>query len=117
MPLLLLATVHFLAPVGSSVYDFTKKFYTVSYYNSETGLYNKGIDDGYLVAFWVVLFTFIRIIMMDFLFTPFAKASGLKGKDALRFSEQAWACLYAIVFWTLGMVSTLFVKKSLLLIN
>ena len=103
--LLLLGTIHFLAPANSNLYETTRKFYAVSHYNPETGLYGKGLDDVLIVSFWIVMFTFIRAVMMDFVFIPYARYSGIPRKGSIRFGEQAWSFVYATVFWTLGMVS------------
>ncbi|CAG8578552.1 3068_t:CDS:2, partial [Acaulospora morrowiae] len=43
-----------------------------------TGLYTKSIDDAYFVAFWVVLFTLLRAIIMEYILTPLAKIGGIK---------------------------------------
>lgn len=83
-----------------------QKFYAISYYNAETGLYSKGLDDLYLVFFWIVLFTFLRSTVLDHVFVPVARMVGIttrKGVD--RFSEQAWLVVYYGAFWGVGLVS------------
>jgi acyl-CoA-dependent ceramide synthase len=83
----------------------TYKFFSLSYYNDETGKYGVGIDDGSLIAFFVVLFTGLRAGFIDHILKPLGKGLGLKSaKEALRFSEQAWLILYYGIFWSLGMV-------------
>jgi len=92
--------------------EHTAKYFTLSYYDPETGKYGIGWDDGYLVLFCIVLFTGLRAATMEYLLAPFAKANGIeKRKDLTRFSEQAWLGIYYSFFWTLGVVS----PKALLL--
>lgn len=87
---------------------YTRKFFTLSHYNEETGKYAAGFDDGYFIAFCVVLFTFLRASVMQYLLTPVARMGGItKPKMQVRFTEQAWLLVYYGVFWTYGMVSTL----------
>jgi acyl-CoA-dependent ceramide synthase len=83
-----------------------RKFYEVSYFNPVTRLYGKGIDDLYLVFFWVVLFTFLRSTILDYVFVPLARLGGINTKKGVvRFSEQAWLVVYYGSFWGVGMVS------------
>lgn len=83
--------------------EFTSKFFTLSYYNPESGQYYLGSKDGYLMLFCVVLFTGLRDAAMAYVLTPFAKSQGIhKKKDLTRFSEQAWLLVYYCVFWPLG---------------
>lgn len=96
-----LATAWFALPGAQ---DTVEKFIFLSYRNPKTGLYLKGVDDLYVVAFWIVFFTFLRVVVMDYVLMPYARSHGIKTqKGAVRFAEQGWACLYATVFWSLGM--------------
>src|SRR5690606_31312954 len=82
-----------------------QKFWTLSYKNESTGLYMKGMDDWWLVGFWIVVFTLLRAACMDYVFVPYARHGGVKTRKGLvRFAEQAWLLCYYTVFWTLGMV-------------
>ena len=84
----------------------TSKYFTLSYYDAQSGQYGLGWDDGYLILFCVLLFTGLRAASMEYLLAPFAKARGIeKRKEITRFSEQAWLLMYYSVFWTLGAVS------------
>jgi very-long-chain ceramide synthase len=68
----------------------------------------------YLVSFWVVIFTGLRTVVMDYLLTPFAKWGGIRSKKGqTRFVEQGWSLLYYCVFWTLGMVSAVYNSMTL----
>jgi acyl-CoA-dependent ceramide synthase len=68
--------------------------------------YDKGSDDAYFVAFWVLAFTFLRAFVMRYVFTPFAKAYGADTPaKQQRFAEQGWSFTYYSIFWSLGMVS------------
>ncbi|KAJ9155755.1 TLC domain-containing protein [Pleurostoma richardsiae] len=99
--LALLFFAHKLIPLAQV---YTAKFFSLSYYNPQTGLYRVGGDDYYLVAFYVVLFTGLRAATMEHALAPFAQSYGLsKKKDVTRFSEQAWLLTYYLVFWPLGM--------------
>lgn len=76
-------------------------------YHVVVGQYEKGRDDYYFVAFWVVAFTFLRATVMRFFFHPIAKSVGIKPfSKRERFAEQGWSFSYYSVFWTLGMVNT-----------
>lgn len=84
----------------------TANYFNLAYYNSESGRYGLGKDDGYFIFFCIILFTGLRAATMEYLLAPFAKAKGIsKRKDITRFSEQGWLLIYYSVFWTLGLVS------------
>ena len=86
---------------------YTRKFYTLAYYNPESGRYAVGWDDVYFVMLWIVIFTGLRIVVMEYILTPLAELVGLRKKKAkTRFAEQAWLIAYTSVFWTLGLVRT-----------
>lgn len=58
-----------------------------------------------MVVFWLVVFTGLRAVVMDYVLTPLAYLLGLKNqKDKTRFAEQAWVLIYDSTFWSLGMV-------------
>ncbi|KKA26463.1 hypothetical protein TD95_000122 [Thielaviopsis punctulata] len=83
---------------------YTRKFFTLSHYNDETGKYAAGFDDAFFISFCVVLFTFLRASVMQYLLTPVARMGGItKPKMQTRFTEQAWLLVYYGVFWTYGM--------------
>ncbi|KAL2136554.1 hypothetical protein VTI74DRAFT_3099 [Chaetomium olivicolor] len=84
--------------------DYTAKYFTLSYYNPNTGTYGLGWADGHLVLFCIVLFTGLRAATMEYILAPFAKSQGMqKRKDIARFSEQAWLAVYYTIFWPLGL--------------
>ncbi|KAI0149506.1 TLC domain-containing protein [Xylariaceae sp. FL1272] len=81
----------------------THKFFTLSYYNSQSGSYAIGSDDYYFIAFCIVLFTGLRAGLMEHVLAPLAKHWGLSNrKDMTRFSEQAWLLIYYTCFWPVG---------------
>ncbi|KAK6956299.1 hypothetical protein Daesc_001574 [Daldinia eschscholtzii] len=83
----------------------TSKFFTLSYYNPESGKYAIGSNDYHFISFCIVLFTGLRAFLMEQLLAPLARQWGIsKRKDITRFSEQAWMLVYYSVFWTLGTV-------------
>lgn len=59
-----------------------------------------------MVFHWIVVFTGLRVAVMDYILVPLAQAGGIaKKKERNRFAEQAWILTYAGAFWSLGMVS------------
>ncbi|KAL8926156.1 MAG: hypothetical protein Q9208_003059 [Pyrenodesmia sp. 3 TL-2023] len=82
----------------------TRKFYRLSYYNAASEKYALGWDDSFLVIYWIVVFTGLRAVVLDYVLKPFAQVLGLeKRKEKTRFAEQAWLLIYYIGFWPLGM--------------
>ncbi|KAF2818380.1 longevity-assurance protein-like protein [Ophiobolus disseminans] len=82
----------------------TTKFFQMSYYNAESKLYGCGSDDMPYVAFWTVMFTGMRVVVMEYLLDPLARLGGIKTKKGLdRFKEQAWLIVYYTASWSLGM--------------
>jgi hypothetical protein len=58
-----------------------------------------------MVLYWVVVFTGLRAIFLDYVLLPFGQYTGIKTKkDQVRFAEQAWLVIDSIAFWSLGMV-------------
>ncbi|KAF4976379.1 hypothetical protein FZEAL_6940 [Fusarium zealandicum] len=83
---------------------YTTKFLTLSYHDPTSGKYRNGIDDVYLIASFIVLFTWLRAGVMKYILAPFAKLCGVhKENNMIRFSEQSWLLCYYAVFWTMGM--------------
>ena len=65
-----------------------------------------GWDDMFMVFHWIVVFTGLRVAVMDYVLVPLAEYAGIeKKKERVRFAEQAWIFLYPGAFWSLGMVS------------
>lgn len=112
IPLSILLTLHFASPVDSELHNLTKKFYSVTYYNPVTGMYGKGKDDVYLVLFWVVILVILRVVVMDYIASPWARMQGMGKKGAIRFAEQAWSAVYYFFSFAIGMVSFQFVLCS-----
>jgi acyl-CoA-dependent ceramide synthase len=85
----------------------TRRFIELQYADQQTGLYERGWDDAYMVLFWIVTFTGLRAAVMDYVLKPFAQWAGIKSSKKIqtRFAEQAWMLLYYVVFWSVGMVS------------
>lgn len=100
--LMLLALTHLCFPRSRR---HTRKFFQLSYYNPVSRKYTLGWDDLPLVLYWIVVFTGLRVAVMDYVLEPLAHMAGIQKKKAkIRFAEQAWALLYATAFWSLGMV-------------
>lgn len=101
--LLLLLLTHVFFPL---VRHRTSKFLELSYYDQENGLYGCGTDDISFVMTVVVVFTGIRVTVMEYFLDPLARLGGIKTKKGLdRFKEQAWLVIYCTCSWSLGMVS------------
>ncbi|PZD37361.1 LAG1, Protein transporterTRAM [Pyrenophora tritici-repentis] len=82
----------------------TSKFFHMSYYNPETNMYGCGTDDLSFVLLWTVIFTGLRVVVMEYLLDPLARLGGIRSKKGLdRFKEQAWLVVYYIGSWSLGM--------------
>ena len=83
----------------------TRKFYQLSYHNPESQRYAKGWDDAALVAFSVIIFTGLRVAVMEYILSPLAELGGItKKKEKVRFAEQAWVFIYHLAAWALDVV-------------
>lgn len=101
--LLLLSLTHLCFPKARSQ---TRKFFELSYIDSESGKYTSGWNDACLVFLWIVVFTGLRASFIDFLFVPLGQWGGIQKKKSLvRFAEQAWLLVYYMTLFPLGMAS------------
>ncbi|EPY50811.1 sphingosine N-acyltransferase Lag1 [Schizosaccharomyces cryophilus OY26] len=72
-------------------------------YKESSDVYGKGPKDFLFSFYWLVIFTAIRSIVMDYCFRPFILSWGIrKRKVVVRFCEQGYCFLYYFVFWLLG---------------
>lgn len=77
----------------------------MSYYNPDTDMYGCGTDDLPFVLLWTVIFTGVRVAVMEYMLDPLARLGGIRTKKGLdRFKEQAWLIVYYTASWSLGMV-------------
>jgi acyl-CoA-dependent ceramide synthase len=77
----------------------------MSYYDEAEDNYTQGFDDFNFVFFWLVIFTGLRVAIMEYVLRPCARAGGIMSKKGTtRFAEQAWMFLYYAASWSLGMV-------------
>ncbi|POS83015.1 hypothetical protein EPUL_005895 [Erysiphe pulchra] len=84
----------------------SRKFFQLSYYNSDSGQYGAGFNDAWMVFYWIVVFTGLRAAVINYGMMELAKKGGIKVKrDQIRFAEQAWLLVYYLVFWSLGMIA------------
>jgi len=68
-----------------------RKFYRLQYKNEETGLYTKGFDDIYFVAFWIIALLFLRWFIQATFLTGLAWLMGVKGSKKLtKFKEAGY---------------------------
>ncbi|GAA5894518.1 hypothetical protein JCM5296_005118 [Sporobolomyces johnsonii] len=80
------------------------RFLFLSFREPGTGLYLKGRDDAYFIAWWVVAFSFLREALMRWMFGPFARRCGIKERrSVVRFAEQSWSLCYYLIFFALGL--------------
>lgn len=99
---MLLVLTHAVFP---SLRTHTIQYFTLSYYDAQTGLYNPGWQDLKLVSLCIIVFTALRAAAMDYVLIPIARWCGIhKKKATIRFAEQAWLVSYYSVFCCLGMV-------------
>ncbi|KAK9761629.1 Sphingosine N-acyltransferase lag1, variant 2, partial [Basidiobolus ranarum] len=81
-----------------------EKFLRLQYRNPGESSYGKGWDDVYIIAFWVILFTFLRAAVMQYIFLPLTRILKIRSASKrTRFLEQAWQFVYFSISWTLGM--------------
>ncbi|KAH0001752.1 sphingosine N-acyltransferase lac1, partial [Aureobasidium melanogenum] len=98
--LMLLVLTHVCFP---SLRSSTIQYFTLSYYDAQTGLYNPGWQDLKFVSLCIIVFTGLRAAAMDYALVPMARKCGIhKKKATVRFAEQAWLVLYYAAFWFLG---------------
>jgi acyl-CoA-dependent ceramide synthase len=83
----------------------TIHYFTLSYYDAHTALYNPGWQDLKFVSLCIIVFTALRAAVMDYALVPMARRCGIyKKKATIRFAEQAWLVVYYATFWSLGTV-------------
>jgi acyl-CoA-dependent ceramide synthase len=100
--LMLLVLTHVCFP---SLRSSTIQYFTLSYYDAQSGLYNPGWQDLKFVSLCIIVFTALRAAAMDYALVPMARKCGIhKKKATIRFAEQAWLVLYYATFWSLGTV-------------
>ncbi|KAI9189243.1 Sphingosine N-acyltransferase lag1 [Blastocladiella emersonii ATCC 22665] len=74
-----------------------------------TQLYGKGAYDVAFVAFGVLVWTFLRAAVIDYVLRPTAKALGCRRALVERFGEQGWLVVYYTLSFSVG---TYFVYNS-----
>jgi acyl-CoA-dependent ceramide synthase len=70
-----------------------------------TARFTNGWKDLYLVSFWIIAFTYIRIAIMKSFLSPLGKKLGIRGSKLERFEEQGYIVIYYVISWSCGMVS------------
>ncbi|POY74314.1 hypothetical protein BMF94_2508 [Rhodotorula taiwanensis] len=79
------------------------RFLHLSFRQPGTDLYFKGRDDGFLIAWWVIAFCFLREATMRWGLRPLARWSGIRSSRAVvRFAEQGWLLVYYSFSWSIG---------------
>lgn len=68
-------------------------------------MYGCGVDDLPFVLLWIIIFTGVRVSIMEYVLEPLARMGGINSRKGLiRYKEQAWLIVYYSIFWSLGMV-------------
>jgi very-long-chain ceramide synthase len=83
---------------------YTRRFLNLSYPTQAHNIYKQGPDDLYFVFAWVVNFTALRAVSIEWILQPLAESFGVAQKNRLRIAEQGWMVMYYVIIWGLGMV-------------
>ncbi|KAJ2608681.1 Sphingosine N-acyltransferase lag1 [Coemansia sp. RSA 1365] len=68
------------------------------------GRYCCGLTDIYFILHWTVIFTYIRVVVMNRLLEPFARWYGVKSaRKQTRFGEQGWLAIYYTISNSVGL--------------
>ncbi|KAH8596266.1 putative longevity-assurance protein [Bisporella sp. PMI_857] len=98
-----LGSVILLQTLAKPFRAYTGRFLYLSYARPATSSYQQGIDDIYYVFAWVVNFTALRAITIEWILRPISGYLGVSERNRLRFAEQGWLVAYYGIFWTIGM--------------
>lgn len=75
-------------------------------YKKASNQYSKGVADIYFVAFWSIMFTFLRAIFIKYLYIPFSNYFKIgKASKRQRVAEQSYILAYYVIFGSAGMVN------------
>lgn len=92
--------------VGNSFYpEYTKKFVNLQYeYPDNPGKYDIGIDDGYVILTFIVVFCLVRSFLLEFVLKPVGRNRFhmRSVKSLQRFGEQGWSMIYYLFSWIFG---------------
>jgi acyl-CoA-dependent ceramide synthase len=67
--------------------------------------YGKGLKDLAFLAFYILVFSFIRQAALSYIISPIASRAGIKGERKLeRFNEQGYALMYWSTSSIIGLV-------------
>lgn len=96
--------LHLVSPIAR---PYTSKFLNTQHVVTEdvsSGLMcDIGYDDIYRVIYWFVVFTFLRSILMEWCFGPFAQHYLKMNKNSkIRFAEQSWSLVYYFASFSYG---------------
>jgi acyl-CoA-dependent ceramide synthase len=66
--------------------------------------YQRGYYDYYYVIHWIIVFTFLRAAIMQWVLRPIAHSQGVYAQAKLqRFMEQGWLIIFYTISWSVGM--------------
>ncbi|KAI7945288.1 hypothetical protein MJO29_011676 [Puccinia striiformis f. sp. tritici] len=65
--------------------------------------YGKGTNDFYFLGFYIIVFSFIRQTVTEFILRPYSRYLGLRGTKQDRFVDQGYAVFYWGSFTLIGM--------------
>lgn len=106
--LMVLYAAHYFGPTFAPLLTkYTQKFlHLQNLVERENGeaIYDISIDDSYYVAYWVILLTFFRAFMMQWVFNPCAEhlCNIHSRKAKVRFAEQSWSVFYYCLSFGFG---------------
>lgn len=87
-----------------SLRDQMSAFFGLSYSVGD-GLYSQGPRDLLLMLSFIVMFTAVRAVSLDYLLMPLAGACGIaKQKGRVRFAEQSYMMVYYALYWSWGVL-------------
>lgn len=86
-------------------FDAARMFYSLQYQYPNSTAYDVGVHDSFFVVFWVINLSFLRCLLITFVFKPMARMLNITDfKATQRFIEQWWSVIYYSVSWSCGMV-------------
>ncbi|WOO82505.1 Sphingosine N-acyltransferase-like protein FUM17 [Vanrija pseudolonga] len=71
-------------------------------YKLPNGKYVKGLYDFVFIAYYIVVWSFVRQFVTLYVLRPLAKSLGIKGAKIMRFTEQGYAIFYFGIMGTAG---------------
>lgn len=84
---------------------YTGNFLFIQNVDATTGLAGIGLNDTFIVVYWIVVLTFIRSVFASYILRALAIQCGLTtAKNINRFVEQGWSIVYYSASFIIGML-------------